>query len=204
MVRVIVGLLLDCSIAGTFVSAQTSTPYKLGTFERDGRIFVGVVLRESLVIDFPTAHVAIPSSSLTLVPPVDMKDLIVRYDTGLRARIVEIVSAVAADATRPPYVYPLTTVKILPPIMYPTTMLNVAVNYAAHDAEMATLRDQVPGAGPATAGAALAGTVSAPRPTAGGILTSSSSCRRRSSRTARRFGCRPAACVLTGNVNSAS
>ena len=26
--------------------------------------------------------------------------------------------------------------------MYPTTMLNVAVNYAAHDAEMAALRDQ--------------------------------------------------------------
>ena len=162
MVRVIVGLLLACSVAGTFVSAQTSTPYKLGTFERDGRIFVGVVLRESLVIDFATAHAAIPSSSLTLVPPVDMKDLIVRYDTGLRARIVEIVGAVAAEATRPPYVYPLVAVKILPPIMYPTTMLNVAVNYAAHDAEMATLRDQVPGAGPATAGAALAGTVSAP------------------------------------------
>jgi hypothetical protein len=44
--------------------------------------------------------------------------------------------------------------------MYPTAMLNVAVNYAAHDAEMAALRDQVPGAGPATAGATLAGTVS--------------------------------------------
>ena len=46
--------------------------------------------------------------------------------------------------------------------MYPMTMLNVAVNYAAHDAEMAVLRDQVPGAGAPTAGAALPGTVSAP------------------------------------------
>jgi hypothetical protein len=155
-----VGLLLVCSIAGSLVSAQAPTLYKLGTFERDGRTFVGVVLRESFVIDFSTAHAAIPSSSLTLVPPVDMKDLIVRYDTGLRVRIVEIVSAVAADASRPPYVYPLTAVRILPPIMYPTAMLNVAVNYAAHDAEMAALRDQVPGAGPATAGATLAGTVS--------------------------------------------
>ena len=205
MTRVILGLLLACSMAGALVSAQASTPYKLGTFERDGRVFVGVVLRESVVIDFARAHAAIPSSSLTLVPPVDMKDLIVRYETGLRDRIVEIVGSVeATGATPPPYAYALSAVKILPPIMYPMTMLNVAVNYAAHDAEMAVLRDQVPGAGPATAGAALAGTVSAPRPTAGGILTSSSSCRRRSSRTARRFGCRPAACVLTGNVNSAS
>ena len=163
MKRVILGVLLACSMAGALVSAQAATPYKLGTFERDGRTFVGIVLRESVVIDFAAAHTALPSSSLTLVPPVDMKDLIVRYDTGLRARIVEIVGSVeAAGATPPPYAYPLAAVKILPPIMYPTTMLNVAVNYAAHDAEMVTLRDQVPGAGPATAGAALAGTVSAP------------------------------------------
>jgi 2-keto-4-pentenoate hydratase/2-oxohepta-3-ene-1,7-dioic acid hydratase in catechol pathway len=158
-----VGVLLACGMAGALVSAQTQTPYKLGTFEQNGRTFVGIVLGESLVIDFATAHAAVPSSSLTLVPPVDMKDLIVRYDTGLRARIVEIVGRVeAAGATPPPYAYPLAAVKILPPIMYPTTMLNVAVNYAAHDAEMAALRDQVPGAGPATAGTALAGTVSAP------------------------------------------
>ena len=75
MTRVILGLLLACSMAGALVSAQASTPYKLGTFERDGRVFVGVVLRESVVIDFARAHAAIPSSSLTLVPPVDMKDL---------------------------------------------------------------------------------------------------------------------------------
>jgi 2-keto-4-pentenoate hydratase/2-oxohepta-3-ene-1,7-dioic acid hydratase in catechol pathway len=163
MTRVMVGVLLACGMAGALVSAQTQTPYKLGTFEQNGRTFVGIVLGESLVIDFATAHAAVPSSSLTLVPPVDMKDLIVRYDTGLRARIVEIVGRVeAAGATPPPYAYPLAAVKILPPIMYPTTMLNVAVNYAAHDAEMAALRDQVPGAGPATAGTALAGTVSAP------------------------------------------
>jgi 2-keto-4-pentenoate hydratase/2-oxohepta-3-ene-1,7-dioic acid hydratase in catechol pathway len=163
MKRVSLRLLLACTMAGTLVSAQAPTPYKLGTFERNSRTFVGIVLRESLVIDFAAAHAAIPSPTLTLTMPVDMKDLIVRYDTGLRARIVEIVSSVeAAGATPPPYAYPLAAVKILPPIMYPTTMLNVAVNYAAHDAEMASLRDQVPGAGPATAGAALAGTVSAP------------------------------------------
>ena len=39
--------------------------------------------------------------------------------------------------------------------MYPTTMLNVAVNYKEHDLEMAKLREQVPGMGAATSGAAL-------------------------------------------------
>lgn len=163
MTRVMLGLVLACSAAGALVSAQSPTPYQLGTFERNSRTFVGIVLHESVVIDFETAHAAIPSSSLTLVPPVDMKDLIVRYDTGLRARIVEIVAAVeAAGAAPPPYAYTLDAVKILPPVMYPTTMLNVAVNYAAHDAEIAALRDQVPGAGTPTAGAARPDTVSAP------------------------------------------
>lgn len=163
MTRVILGFVLACGVAGALVSAQTPTPFKLGTFERNGRAFVGIVLRESVAIDFEAAHAAIPSSSLTLVPPVDMKDLIVRYDAGLRARIIEIVASVeAAGATPPPYAYPLDAVKTLPPIMYPTTMLNVAVNYAAHDAEMAALSDQVPGAGAPTAGAALPDTVSAP------------------------------------------
>ena len=163
MTRVMPGLLIACSVAGAFVNAQAPTPYKLGTFERDGRAFVGIVLRESLVIDFTAAHAAVQSTAPTLAAPVNMKDLIVRYDTGLRARIVEIVRSVeGAGTTRPPYAYDLATVKILPPIMYPTTMLNVAVNYAAHDAEMAALRDQVPGLGVATAGTALAGTVSAP------------------------------------------
>ena len=163
MRRVTLGLLAACSVAGALVNAQVPTPYKLGTFERDGRAFVGIVLRESVVIDFAAAHAALRSTAPTLAAPVDMKDLITRYDAGLRARIVEIVRSVEeAGATRPPYVYDLPAVKILPPIMYPTTMLNVAVNYAAHDAEMEALRDMVPGLGERTAGAALEGTVSAP------------------------------------------
>ena len=86
-----------------------------------------------------------------------MKDLIARYDSGLRARILEIVRTVGD--TRPAYVYDVSALKILPPIMYPTTMLNVAVNYREHDIEMA----RAPGdTRTATAGEAPAGTMSAP------------------------------------------
>src|SRR5688572_1727176 len=163
MRRLTLGLLTSFIVAGALATAQAPMPYKLGTFERAGRTFVGIVLRESLVIDLPTAHAAIRTPASTVAAPADMKDLIVRYDSGLRARSVDIVRSVeAAGASRPAYAYELRAVKVLPPIMYPTTMLNVAVNYREHDLEMARLREQVPGMGAATSGAALPNTVSAP------------------------------------------
>ena len=157
------GLAVACLMAAALTHAQAPAAFKLGTFERNGRPFVGIVLDESMVIDFAAAHAAIRTPASTVVMPADMKDLIVRYDAGLRARIGDIVRAVrAAGASRPAYAYELRAVKILPPIMYPTTMLNVAVNYREHDLEMAKLREQVPGMGGATSGAALPNTVSAP------------------------------------------
>ena len=151
-----------CAIAGGLAHAQATTPFKLGTFERNGRPFVGIVLAESTVIDFGAAHAALRTPASSVAPPADMKDLIVRYDAGLRARIGDIVRAVQAAGARPAYVDDLGSVKTLPPIMYPSNMLNVAVNYREHDLEMAKLREQVPGMGSATSGAALPNTVSAP------------------------------------------
>ncbi len=160
--RLVFVLFGACVLAATLAQAQAVTPFKLGTFERAGRTFVGIVLREAAVIDFAAAHKAVTPAS-TVMPPADMKDLIVRYDQGLRARILEIVRSVeAAGAKRPAYVFDLSAVKILPPVM-PTTMLNVAVNYAEHDLEAAViLRDQITNAGPPTLGMALPGTRSAP------------------------------------------
>ncbi len=163
MRHLVAGLAVACLLAAALTHAQAPAPFKLGTFERNGRPFVGIVLDESLVIDFAAAHAAIRTPASTVTAPADMKDLIVRYEAGLRARIGDIVRAVqSAGASRPAYAYELRAVKILPPIMYPTTMLNVAVNYKEHDLEMAKLREQVPGMGAATSGAALPNTVSAP------------------------------------------
>jgi 2-keto-4-pentenoate hydratase/2-oxohepta-3-ene-1,7-dioic acid hydratase in catechol pathway len=156
-------LIAAAAIAGAFVDAQTVTPFKLGTFERQGRPFVGIVVGDSTVIDFAAAHAAVRTPASTLAAPTDMKDVIARYNAGVRQRIVDVMAAVArAGAARPAYVYDLGAVKILPPIMYPTTMLNVAVNYREHDIEMSQLREAAPGQGTPTAGAALPGTRSAP------------------------------------------
>jgi len=136
----LVSVLAAC--AGVLLSAQTSTPYKLGTFQRANRTFVGVVVADS-VIDLATASAALGRGT-SVAAPGDMKDLIARYDTGIRERIIEIVRAVtAAGAARPAYVHALSAVKTMPPIMYPTTMLNAAVNYREHGAEM-----ERPGASP--------------------------------------------------------
>lgn len=161
--RLRLGVLAAVVGAGLTAQGQAPTPFKLGTFDLAGRTFVGIVLRESVIIDVAAAHAAVRTPASTVAPPADMKDLIARYDAGLRGRIAEIVRAVeAAGANRPAYVHDLRAVRVRPPIMYPTTMLNVAVNYREHDVEMANLREQVPGMGAATAGSALPNTRSAP------------------------------------------
>jgi 2-keto-4-pentenoate hydratase/2-oxohepta-3-ene-1,7-dioic acid hydratase in catechol pathway len=123
---------------------QAPEPFKLGTFERQDRTFVGIVLRDSLVIDFSLANDAIATTGGMTAVPTDMKDLITRYEQGVSTRIQEIVRAVAAASPRPAYVYPLGDVRTLPPIMYPTNMVNTALNYTEHALEMAGLNSGPP------------------------------------------------------------
>ncbi|MGE0591661.1 MAG: fumarylacetoacetate hydrolase family protein [Vicinamibacterales bacterium] len=152
------------ALAAAVLSAQAPqvVPFRFGTFERDGTPFVGIVLDDARVVDLAAAHTALGGS--TLAAPADMKSLIARYDQGLRARIVQIVAAArqAPLTARPAWVFDLATLRVLPPILYPTTMLNVAVNYREHDIEMARVREGSPGQQAPTAGAALPGTTSAP------------------------------------------
>src|SRR5688572_31971579 len=76
--RFLLSLVAATVVAGVLAGAQAApTPFKLGTFARlDGRPFVGIVLREASVVEFPAA--------------TDMKDLIARYDQ-LRPQILEAV-----------------------------------------------------------------------------------------------------------------
>jgi 2-keto-4-pentenoate hydratase/2-oxohepta-3-ene-1,7-dioic acid hydratase in catechol pathway len=148
-------------VAGTNVFGQGATPFKLGTFDQKGRSFVGVVLKDTIVIDVAQASAALKTPASKVAAPADMKDLIARYDAGVRARIGEIIANTKPleGAGRPSFVHDLKSLKTLPPIMYPATMLNVAVNYRAHAAEMAVGAPQAGGPAP---GDALPGTTSAP------------------------------------------
>ena len=144
-------------MAGVLVQAQSApTPFKLGTFEYQGRRFVGVVVRESIVIDFAAAR---GDGSSARDAPIEMRDVISRYPAEHPpSRIVEVLQRVEASGqiSSPAYVHDVGAVKVLPPIMYPMTMLNVAVNYREHDIEMARVRQGAPGQTAATAGGGAA------------------------------------------------
>jgi 2-keto-4-pentenoate hydratase/2-oxohepta-3-ene-1,7-dioic acid hydratase in catechol pathway len=162
MNRQFAGMLAAAATVAAGLTAQERVPFKLGTFDLKGRVFVGVVVRDTQVIDLPAA---LKSSSPAIAPPADMKDLITRYDSTFAGRIRELAAALnAANAKRPAYAYDVQALKILPPIMYPTTMLNTALNYREHAEEMAGLNSGPPVTKPGgpPQGSAPAGTASAP------------------------------------------
>ena len=101
MRRFVPGVAAAACAACALVTAQTSTPFKLGTFELRGRTFVGIVLRDTVVIDLAAANAAIQAPASSVAAPADMKDLIARYDAGVRTRIGQIVSSSKAPRPAP-------------------------------------------------------------------------------------------------------
>ena len=131
-------------------AAQAGEPYKLGTFSIDGKNAVGVVLRDSIVVDLAAAnrdYETKNASAAKVQAPADMKDLITRYDSGVSQRIKQIVAALVTakqlDGTaRPAFVKNVSAVKTLPPILYPGKSLNAAANYYGHAGETGTPEEQ--------------------------------------------------------------
>lgn len=142
----LVGLILGWSVSLPAQMSSEQLPFKLGTFELEGRPFVGAVVRDTTVIDLVSANEALQRRPNWVELPMaqDMKSLIARYEYGLRDRVYEIVTAVEEMAERPHYVHDLGSLKIMPPIMYPQTILNAAVNYRAHAEEMAGRSVNIP------------------------------------------------------------
>lgn len=182
MQRLILAVAAASTAGAAFVAGQTPAPfqvpgggraavaYTLGTFEREGRTFVGIVLRDAVVIDYPIANQEVARFEANfrnreqpprVASPTDMRDLIARYNAGLRERTAYLARMLNGlnGLARPAYVYDLATVKTLPPVM-PGAILNAAVNYRAHGEEMAA-RDASVAQGPPQ-GSAPPGTRSAP------------------------------------------
>lgn len=145
MRRVTVATLVAAALASTAglvraaqSRAERSVVFKLGTFAQGSETFLGLVLDDTLVVPLEPANAAIEREGGAPVPmPRDMKELMGRYEQGgLRERLHAIARAVRTAPVRPPYVRERTAVKVLPPVM-PETILNAAVNYTEHAAEMA-------------------------------------------------------------------
>jgi 2,4-didehydro-3-deoxy-L-rhamnonate hydrolase len=126
--------LAGCSQATDAQTGGAPVPYKVGTFERSGQPFVGLVLRDTQVIEIAAANAAFQAanrSAPTLAPPSDMKDLIARYDAEWKGRLSSIASSVASAANPPAYAHALDTLKVLPPVR-PSIILNAGGNYVEH------------------------------------------------------------------------
>jgi 2-keto-4-pentenoate hydratase/2-oxohepta-3-ene-1,7-dioic acid hydratase in catechol pathway len=117
-------------------------PFKLGTFRTTGQPFVGIVLRDSIIIDVGAANNELlmnPHQPAVQVP-ADMRGIISAYEYGMQRRLYDIVNWVVrgnmlSGERRPVWVHDVAKVKTLAPILYPTKMLNAAANYYAHAGE---------------------------------------------------------------------
>lgn len=141
---------VGCSRATDAQSGGAVVPYKVGTFERNGQAFVGLVLNDTQVVDIAPANRAYEAGNASapkLAPPADMKALISRYDAEWKGRLASIARVVSTAPSAPDYVHGVTTVKILPPVR-PALILNAAANYAEH-AEGIAAQQQREGAAPA-------------------------------------------------------
>jgi 2-keto-4-pentenoate hydratase/2-oxohepta-3-ene-1,7-dioic acid hydratase in catechol pathway len=126
---------LALSLAAHAAAGEGATGFKLGTFEAEGREFLGLVLSDQRVVDIAAANAAYEKrnrKAAKVAAPRDMKELISRYERDVGPRLRELAAANASAApgeTR--YVYPVSSVKILPPVR-PAVILNAGANYPAH------------------------------------------------------------------------
>jgi 2-keto-4-pentenoate hydratase/2-oxohepta-3-ene-1,7-dioic acid hydratase in catechol pathway len=128
-------VLAGCSQGTEAQSGGAAVPFKVGTFEREaGRAFVGLVLRDTQVVDIVqanAAHEAANASAPKLAPPADMTQLIARYDAEWKGRLAAIARDVSAARSAPAYAFPLEGLRIRPPVR-PSLILNAGGNYAEH------------------------------------------------------------------------
>jgi len=150
MKRTLILVALTALASPALVSAQSAMtsvePFKLGTFEIDGEgdKTIGILLRDQLIIELDDANRALERGpEYPAVPmPADMKELISRYEYGLKYRLYEIVNYVVNNnrltgRMQADFVHDVDDVRTLAPLM-PGKMLNAAVNFYSHVEESGT------------------------------------------------------------------
>jgi 2,4-diketo-3-deoxy-L-fuconate hydrolase len=135
-------VLAGCAQSTEAQSGGAPVPFKVGTFERDGRAFVGLVLRDTQVIDIAQANTAFEGANASapkLTAPGDMTQLIARYDAEWKDRLAAIARSVSTASSAPSYVIPLERLRLRPPVR-PSLILNAGGNYAEHSEGIAAQR----------------------------------------------------------------
>jgi 2-keto-4-pentenoate hydratase/2-oxohepta-3-ene-1,7-dioic acid hydratase in catechol pathway len=116
------------------LSDSPVTPFKLATFEADGKLQIGLVFG-SRVVDIARANVYLVRKAH--VPPItlptEMRELIEKYDT-VSKRLYQIANYLKGGSGTAglPFAYDWDKVSVKAPIKYPWNLLNLAANYKAH------------------------------------------------------------------------
>lgn len=128
---------------------EPAEPFKVGTFVVGNEQFAGLVMRDdSLIVDLAEANKAL--ELMPQYPDVNMPDdvlgLIEGYEYGLKYRVYEIVNALVASgqlsgSDRPGYIHAVADVDIRAPILYPSKIMNAAVNFYTHACEGCTAEE---------------------------------------------------------------
>ena len=118
---VVVLAALGAPLPGSAQVGPIAEPFKVGTFEIDGRPQIGIVLRDQLIVELDAANLSLERDEAypTIPLPADMTELIERYEYGLQRRLYEIVNNLTAtnqiDGARADFIHDLSEVRTLPP-----------------------------------------------------------------------------------------
>ncbi len=132
-----------CFLAEAAVSDQPETPFKLATFEAQGKTRIGMVLGNR-ILDLSAANAYIQKQA-SLPPaqiPAEMRELIEQYPAKRLYQIANYAKDKNLDAQ--PFSFALDKVSIKAPIKYPWNLLNMAANYWSHAKEMNVNKDVNP------------------------------------------------------------
>lgn len=131
-------LLFHCVWAqGATISDQPETPFKLATFEAEGKTHLGLVLGERILdIAAANAQLAKQAKLPAVAIPGEMRGLI-EQDNRVSTRLYQMANyykTVKLDGLA--FAYALDKISLKAPIEYPWNLLAAAVNYQSHAAEM--------------------------------------------------------------------
>jgi 2,4-didehydro-3-deoxy-L-rhamnonate hydrolase len=116
------------------ISEKPETPFKLTTFEADGKIQIGLVLGARVVdIQRANAYVVQKAHVPKVRLPNEMRELIEQYDTSSK-RLYQIANYLHGENATAglPFAYDFAKVSVKAPIKYPWNLLNLAANYKLH------------------------------------------------------------------------
>lgn len=127
------------------VSDKPDTPFKLATFEAQGKTRVGMMLGDRMLdLTGANAYVEKQLGLPAMRLPAEMRELIEQYATSSK-RMYQIANYLnyLKDRRRDgqAFAFPLGQVAIKAPIKYPYNLMNMAANYWTHAREMGVNKD---------------------------------------------------------------